>query len=45
MGLKAVRIDHEHAVMGVKGHDGPQPNWSFGSMKEFADVMAEVHDA
>ena len=30
--------------MGVKGYSGSQPDWTFGSMKEFTDVMEEVHE-
>ena len=37
-------INREHAIMGVKGYSGTRPEWTFGSMKEFTDVMEEVHE-
>lgn len=43
MGLNAVWINRDQATLGVKGHEGPQPDWTYGSMAEFADVMEGVH--
>ncbi len=42
MGLKAAWINRDNAIMGVKGVEGPRPDWTFGSMAELARTMEEV---
>ena len=43
LGLKAVWISREGGIMGNHGYEAEEPDWTFGSMKEFAAVMEEVH--
>lgn len=44
MGLKAAWINRPDAIMGVQGFDDIKPDWTFESMKQFADGLASARE-
>lgn len=44
MGLKAAWINRPEAIMGVQGFEDIKPDWTFGSMKVFADALKSAKE-